>query len=133
MDLIDEFEDEALRRGMPCTRPSRKKIHLKTKYSDEEVSVSFRRYGNGRIGINFIDHEGVPHATGTVNVPEVDLAPNEVIIKDYSENEGVEASLVAAGIIEVTERVVLTGHVACSVSKLTLLAIEESKKQGVLF
>jgi hypothetical protein len=35
----------------------------------------------------------------TVNLPEVHLDPDEVLIKDYAENEGVLASLVNAGIV----------------------------------
>jgi len=114
------------------------KIHIKTQIAqdalrsvDEDVQVVFRKYGNGRIGITLVDMDGVPFATGTVNVPEVDLAPDEVIIKDYSENAGIEAALEAAGLIEITERMVQAGFEICSVSKLTPTAFDEIERQGV--
>lgn len=40
-----------------------------------------------------------PVAVATVNMPELSLAADEVVIKDYSENEGILALLVTAGVI----------------------------------
>ena len=65
----------------------------------------FDRYAdNGRLAMRLIappDSEmpGEPIATCTVNIPEVRLGPNEVLIKDWSENQGMLNDLAAAGII----------------------------------
>lgn len=62
--------------------------------------VTFAQYGNGRTAIE-LDEEatGEPMATATVNVPDYPLAPNEVVIKNYSENEGMLDVLIKAGIV----------------------------------
>jgi hypothetical protein len=48
-------------------------------------------------------------AVATVNVPNEPLADDEVIIKDYSENEGMLHTLIMAKIISVPERYTKTG------------------------
>jgi hypothetical protein len=41
-------------------------------------------------------------ARATVNIPEISLGPNEVIIKNYSENEGMLPALINAGVVRDT-------------------------------
>ena len=63
--------------------------------------LKFGQYANGRTAIQLFDtadHE--PVCTATVNVPEVELPEGYVFIKNYSENEGILETLVAAGIID---------------------------------
>jgi len=48
-------------------------------------------------------------AVATVNVPNEPLADDEVVIKDYSENEGMLHTLIMAKIITVPERYTKTG------------------------
>ena len=43
-----------------------------------------------------------PMATCTVNAPEYSLQANHVLIKDYSENEGMLSALEEAGIVRST-------------------------------
>ncbi len=90
-----------------------------------EVWVS--QYQNGRPAIQLLDAmTGAPVARATVNFPDMKMAPNEVAIKDWAENEGMLDTLVAAGLVEPTGRAVLSGHVAapiCRVLKPELLAI----------
>lgn len=69
-------------------------------------------YGNGRIAIQLIDAEdGEPIATATINIPDEDIKDDEVIIKDYSENEGMLNALLEADIIEPAHRVTSSGYV----------------------
>ena len=76
-------------------------------------------YGNGRTALVLIDyHDKEPVAVATVNLPHVPLAKDEVIIKDYSENEGMLQALVDAGIVKPTGRMVVSGFVAMEVCKL---------------
>lgn len=51
---------------------------------------------------------GEPVATASINV-SFSLKPNEVVIKDYFENDGLLAALVNAGLVQRTGRVVPTG------------------------
>ena len=79
------------------------------------VEVSKYR-SNDRIAIELVEAStGEPVAKATVNIPEVDLEPNEVIIKDYSENDGMYYALVTAGIISEAKRYIRTGRVLCQV------------------
>jgi hypothetical protein len=62
--------------------------------------------------------EGMPIATVSINIPEVELAEGEVIVKDYSENTGMVQALISAGIVEPTGKVVDSGFVTCPICKL---------------
>ncbi len=57
------------------------------------------RYKNGRSAITLITGKGEPVACATVNVPEAALDPDEVIVKDWSENSGMLDALIDAGIV----------------------------------
>ncbi len=61
---------------------------------------------------------GEPVATCTVNIPEECLGEGEVIIKDYSENEGMAEFLVKEGVVEYTDRCVQSGYVTMPICKL---------------
>ena len=71
-------------------------------FQDWQCRVVRGRYPNGRPAIQLFDVEtDVPIATATINLPEIPLddEENEVFIKDYSENEGMLQTLMAAGIV----------------------------------
>ncbi len=63
--------------------------------------VHFEVYSNnGRKAIWLLDKEtGEENFYASVNIPDVELRENEVIIKDYSENEGVLNALISAGVV----------------------------------
>ena len=68
------------------------------------------KYSNGRLAIQALDRDTGEHiATLTVNIPDVHLAPDEVLIKDYAENLGALETLVRAGIL-VHRSTVPCGH-----------------------
>lgn len=51
----------------------------------------FEKYGNGRLAIQLVGvaqgmEDGEPFGMLTVNIPEVHLEPNEIIVKEWSEN-----------------------------------------------
>ena len=86
-----------------------KTYQLKTKYSEYTVILTGGTYANGRKAIRILDAEdGLPVMTATVNLPEVDLKDDEVIIKNYSENEGCLPFLITNGVVSAVERWV--GH-----------------------
>ncbi|HMA35898.1 MAG TPA: hypothetical protein VKY74_15650 [Chloroflexia bacterium] len=84
--------------------------------------VARLRYPNGRIALQLLtaDEDAAPVATATVNVPEVPLAADEVLIKDYAENTGILAVLVQVGIVAPTGRVVPVGFVQAPVCRLLI-------------
>ncbi len=78
------------------------------------------RYANGRKAIRLLDSDdGSLVAVATVNVPDVELGDDEVLIKNYSENEGVLDSLVDAGLIDEAYGLAKTGFVVAHRCKLT--------------
>lgn len=77
-----------------------------------EVFIQKGKYSNGRTSLQLIDaSDGIPHSVATVNLPDVLLADNEVLIKDYSENDGMLDFLVNNNIVIPTDRGVQSGHV----------------------
>jgi len=106
-------------------------IDLQLVYSKGKARVQFARYENGRVAIRLSDVEtGEPTAVSTINMPEVDLADDEVIVKDYGENDGMDQTLEAAGLVEFTERSVQAGYRMCGIATLTQLAKDALAKQG---
>ena len=62
----------------------------------------------------------MPYAMATVNVPHAHLEEGEVLIKNYSENEGILEMLEKEGVVERTGRTVPSGFVDIPVCKLLI-------------
>lgn len=93
-----------------------------------DCNIQVERYNNDRIALQLISAveneeiaQGEPIAMATVNIPTVPLADDEVIIKNYSENEGIEQVLIDAGIIEPTGKIVAGGFVQMNICKLKVM------------
>jgi len=76
-------------------------------------------YANGRLAISLFDNEG-PVATATVNIPEADLAPGEVLIKTWAENEPMLDFIIQNKIGIDTGREVEAGYCKARVVKLLI-------------
>lgn len=88
------------------------------KYKDWKCIARIGRYDNGRIAIRLVDsYDGHPVATATINVPNVEIQHDEVIIKDYAENEGVLRALEEAGLVFDTGKRISVGYTAGKVCK----------------
>ena len=57
------------------------------------------KYNNGRIAISAIDSDGIPLCKCTVNLPDIQIPDDFVLIKNYSENEGVLEDLIEMDVI----------------------------------
>lgn len=88
--------------------------------------VVFTQYqDNHRLAILLLDAEtGERIAVATVNIPDEYLQPDEVIIKNYSENEGILPVLEEAGIVAPPHRIVQAGYTHAGVCKL-LVPLDE--------
>ena len=76
------------------------------------VTIALRKYENDRTAIQLNDAtDGHPYAVATVNMPDVLLLDNEVLVKDYSENEGMLDFLVKNNIVTPTQNGVQSGFV----------------------
>lgn len=77
-----------------------------------DVVVALHKYENGRTAIQINDAtDGHPYAVASVNMPNVLLADNEVLIKDYSENLGMLDFLIKNNIVTPTPNGVNAGFV----------------------
>ncbi len=93
----------------------------KVKFLDWDCDVLLQKYANGRKALELADtYDGSRVAIATVNLPDVNLAHDEVIIRNYSETEGMLETLITAGIIEQTGRTVASGFVDLEICKLIL-------------
>lgn len=94
-----------------------KEFNLTNPFTGETipVSVNIRHYSNGRPAIELLEIDPeygyTPYATASVNLPDVLLQPNEVLIKDYSENEGITKFLSKHNIVVPTNNWVRSGYV----------------------
>lgn len=94
---------------------------MNVQFKQWKCSLIFGQYENNKPAIRLIDavtHE--PVATATVFINGVKLDKDEVIIKDYSENEGMLQCLIDAGIISEPRRWVKTGFVTCPICRLEI-------------
>jgi tRNA A37 threonylcarbamoyladenosine synthetase subunit TsaC/SUA5/YrdC len=85
-----------------------------------ECSVVFGEYGNNRVAIQLVTNSGEPYMTATINIPKEPLGKDEVIIKNFSENEGILQALIASGHISEPVRAIPTGFVYGLVCKLLI-------------
>lgn len=78
-----------------------------TVYKDATLHVG--QYAYGGMAITLTEDDGAPLATATVFMKDDPPAQGCVWIKDWSENEGMLDSLVAAGVVEATGRTTQAG------------------------
>jgi hypothetical protein len=80
------------------------------------------KYRQGdRTALELVDHKtGEPVAMATVNIPEEPIEKDEVIIKNWSENEGILQALIKGGIISKPIRETKTGYATAYVCKLLI-------------
>ena len=83
-----------------------------------KLRLKYGVYGNGRTAIELSTLNGQPYATATVNIPDALLHKDEVIIKTYSENEGILEMLEQEGIVERTGMSATSGMITAPICKL---------------
>jgi hypothetical protein len=92
---------------------------MKIRFYNEECDILFGTYSSGRISISLMCSDGELMARATIDCPEIQLKKNEVIIKDYSENEGILSALVEYGVVVDTGKRVPVGYAEGVICKLT--------------
>ena len=95
---------------------------VKIRFMHWECVIMVHTYSNGRLALVLKDADPMsmePDITvATVNLPHEPMNPDEVAIKDYSENEGMLDVLMQADLIFIPNRYVPSGHVEIPVCKL---------------
>lgn len=80
-------------------------VHCKTNFIDENVDFAVGRYSNNRLAIYLVKPVSrMKVANVTVNIPEIDLEPDEIVVMNWSENEGMLDFLLANELVEKTNR-----------------------------
>lgn len=80
--------------------------------------IEFHQDNKGRWGITLLK-DGMPYGEASVEMPQAQLPPGWVCIKDYSENAGVLAGLIKAGIVIDTGGRIPSGWVEIPICKFT--------------
>lgn len=71
----------------------------KVNFRGAECSLEFLTYRNGQTAIQLWS-KGEPYAMATISDKDLELEPNQVLIKDYAENTGMVDALENAGIVQ---------------------------------
>ena len=80
--------------------------------------VQVSRYINGQLAVNIHGFSGEPIAELSIMNSSVELAPNEFILKDYSENEYLVQECYESNLITATDRFVLIGSHLCPICQI---------------
>jgi hypothetical protein len=96
------------------------KMGVNVKFEGQEYELRKTRYPEGGATALVLWDAQVDEmaAVATVNIPEVALRPNEVLIKDYSENVGMLKALEDAGVVKATGMAARSGFVEIPVAEL---------------
>jgi len=78
------------------------------------------RYYNGQLALNIRDFSFEPIAELSIMHDSVELAPDEFILKDYSENEYLVQECYESNLFTATQRFVLIGSHLCPICKIVL-------------
>jgi hypothetical protein len=103
---------------------------MKVNFRGTDYRVQIQKYGNGRPAIVLVGPKGDTAAVATINTPDVRLLPNQVLIKDYSENAGMLAALENAGLVKAMGIYIRSGHVSVPVCDLLVPLPENDKERS---
>tara|TARA_R110000803_G_scaffold79501_2_gene145113 strand:+ start:539 stop:853 length:315 start_codon:yes stop_codon:yes gene_type:complete len=96
------------------------------RFCREDLTIVMGKYANGQNSIQLMDDEGHPYMTASVaydsgvldEIYNIKLETDSVIIKNYSENEGILEALIEAEIIDCEVIPFKVNYVTLFVAKL---------------
>ena len=77
-----------------------------------------KQYLNGQLAVYVHDLNGEPIAELSIMHDSVELAPNEFILKDYSENKGLAKKFLDSKLFISTDRFILVGSHLCPICQI---------------
>jgi hypothetical protein len=86
---------------------------------ESEKKLYTGRYINGQLAVFIHDYNGEPIAELSIMEDSVELAPNEFILKDYSENEEIAQDCFKSNFFTATNRYVLIGSYLCPICQIS--------------
>jgi hypothetical protein len=97
---------------------------MDVKFKQWDCSLAFGEYKNGRTALFLTDKETSEDVLiASVNLPDWGLRPNEIAIKNYSENEGVLDVLIEHKVVSKPKRYVNLTHVSVPICELLIREI----------
>lgn len=91
-------------------------------YAGEDVVVTLEKYtNNNNLAVRICSLDGEPYCSCSVN-PGFALEEDEIVVKDYSENEGILEWILGNDLAEITGKVFDIGF-----KKLNIVKIDFSK------
>ncbi len=95
-------------------------MHCNIKYHSGDVDLKFGRYSNNRLAVVLVDSQnGERISVATVNIPDCSIGEDEIILKNWSENEGILDFFIDNGLVINEGKEAPTGHVFGNVVKVT--------------
>jgi len=74
----------------------------------------------GRTAMYLVDNlDGCPMGRVTMNIPDIELEADEVIVKNYAENEGMLEAILKVNLVQKPHRYVSNGYVDVPVCRLS--------------
>ena len=93
-----------------------KKMIKTQKYIEKQLHLD--RYSNGQLAVFVTGYLREPIAELSIRNDLVELAPNEFILKDYSENQVIADNFFEKGFIKSTNRFILVGSRFCPICQI---------------
>ncbi len=85
---------------------------------DFKIQLHTRLYSNGQLAVYIQDYIGHPIAEFSIMNDLVTLAPNEFILKNYSENKELAQELLDSNLFVPTNQFILIGSRLCPVCQI---------------
>lgn len=83
------------------------------------VTIHLSKYPGGNTRLDLKDtQDGMNYATASISMPNVVLCPDEILIKNYSENEGMTDFLVKNNIVTLTHTGMQAGNAWIPVARI---------------
>ncbi len=101
-------------------------------FNEYECHIVKKSYSNGRLALQLMNAKSLKEpnysmqlgteciATVTINLPNEDIADDEIFIKNYSENEGMLEALLEANVISKPIKYVKIGFVEVPLCKILI-------------
>lgn len=93
----------------------------KVNWNGDEYGIEFGTYRTGQSpGMWLVDEEGEPDVVASINVPGYIVPEGEILLKGWSENEGLPEALEKSGIVKLTGKTVPCGWSHAYVAKVLI-------------
>ncbi len=84
----------------------------------EEERIVIKKNKDNNLSLFLCSKKGEPLAKLSIDGKDSNLQPDEIILKDYSENSGIIDQLIDSSMLKPTDRFILVGNRLCPVCKV---------------